>query len=641
MHASVKRIAMALALAGWTVQASAQPPEAKPAGEQTKPAPALKGPESKMPPPQRPSGSAYQGRTLTGEPFEKIPRNTTEVFSVAPKKLIPPAPRSTNEQVLTVAPIRPIGERVDNLPDAFRVTTTDLIGAATVYYSTIDDEGKIEKKSVEFLVVDEISEALQGYLESTIRKTYPTVNVDVLVPNSQTAVLSGYVDKAELVDPIQQLVRGFLAARTGSPPDTVQVVNSIRVTGVQQVQLKVIIAEVERTKLRALGFDWEWQSLATTGLIGSLANSLGTATQGQLNGGFAGPPQIPVPNLSTAGANSPFSVTRAGSFVFTGFLKILANHNLGKILAEPILVTTSGQPAFFNVGGEVPVLIPQGFGTISIQYRPFGTNLSFVPTVLGEGRIRLEVRPEVSELSAANSVIFQGNVIPGFSTRIAETTVELENGQTFGIAGLMQSRVRADTTKTPFLGDMPIFGWAFQNKRYEQRDTELLILVTPHLVEALDERPCKLPGRESRVPNTQEFYIGSKFEPPCFDDPYRDHWYKHKNEIKVPPPAPVQPYDNYGRPDWMNFPPGAVPPAGAPGQPAPPPATEKPQGELPPRAEKVDARLPEYETVDMEQLIPPPPAKRPTSPSAKIVSVESEDVGVEEEEGWTTGNKGN
>jgi hypothetical protein len=220
----------------------------------------------------------------------------------------------------------------------------------------------------------------------------------------------------------------------------------------------------------------------------------------------------------------------------------------------------------------------------------------------------------------------------------------LENGQSFAIAGLIQSRITATAVKTPFLGDMPIFGWAFQDKRYEQRDTELLIIVTPHLVDALDERPCKLPGRESRIPNDCEFYLGSKFEPPCFDDPYRDHVHKHfHGGPPAPLPVPVRPYDNYGLPDFqypVNN--GGHPASELPAQPAPP-APQPPKSTTP---------LSGVGQVDENNLVPLPPAAPDFTPavatgpavSAKIVSVESEEISLEEEDdsakdGWKGADK--
>lgn len=651
MHATKRKWALTAALALASGPMMAQPPADKPA-----PAPAS-APKAAPAPgvDAAPKTAPIQGKQLSGEAFEKVPRNTVEVFSVAPKRLVPPAPRSTNDQVVQVQLVRPPGEQKDKLPDSFRISTTDLIGAATIYYSTIDEAGKIEQKSVEFLVVDEISEALQGYLESTIRKTYPTVTVGVLVPNSQTAVLTGYVDRAELVEPIQQLVRGFLAARTGAPPDTVQVVNSIRVTGVQQVQLKVIIAEVNRTKLRALGLDYTWTDLTGLKWVKSFNSSVGTASVAQLATAVAGATSIvPVQAFSSdlTGANAPF-VVGTGTYQFAGLLKFLTSNVLGKILAEPILVTTSGQPAFFNSGGEVPVLIPQGFGTISIQYKPFGTNLSFVPTVLGEGRIRLEVRPEVSERSNANGVFVQGSLIPGFVTRVAETTVELENGQSFAIAGLMQSRITATGVKTPFIGDIPLIGWAFQQKLYQQQDSELLIIVTPHLVEPMDERVCKLPGRESRVPNAQEFFWGSKFEPPCFDDPYRNHWQKHFKEEPVQPPAAVPPYDNFGRPQWTGAP-------MASGAAAAPTATRKGRKNQAPVAANAPVEseetsrqavppaptIPAAAPIDQPSVAVVPPTPKavvmPPAPLTKAVSDTDEEIPLVEEEdgdGWKAKGK--
>ena len=229
--------------------------------------------------------------------------------------------------------------------------------------------------------------------------------------------------------------------------------------------------------------------------------------------------------------------------MFLGFVRALVTNNLAKILAEPNLVTLSGQPAYFNVGGQVPVLTPQGNSTIGIQYRDFGTNLRFVPTVLGDGRVRLDVRPEVSDLDWSNGVEVNNIKVPGFDVRVAETTVEMDAGQSFVIAGLISKRVTAATQKLPFLGDIPIAGAAFQSKSYTLSETEVMMMVTPYLVDALDQAPCELPGRESRTPNDIEYYLGSKFEPPCVADPYRGHIQAWRNNIPSPQPIPVPPYD--------------------------------------------------------------------------------------------------
>ena len=454
-----------------------------------------------------------------------IPVSTSRRYTVeAPWKILP-SPYIEREEVVTlqygVAPDAPAAQAP---PDSFILVTSELVGATNLVLPLVnEDTGERVVRRIEVLVIDEISEAYKAYLESAIRDVFPTATVELLVPNASTIILKGFVEKAEQVDPIQDLVRGFLAARTGGAPDTVTVVNALRVTGAHQVQLRVVIAEVFRSRARNLGFDWNWEDLGT-GLVGAMSMTT---------------------NAVTPLANVPFSVTRADQFAFDGFLRALEVHGLGKILAEPVLVTTSGQPAFFNVGGETPVVTQSSLGAVEVEYKPFGTNVRFVPTVLGDGRIRLEVKPEVSEITGRVDV--GGSSLPEFGARTVETTVELENGQTFGIAGLVQQRVQADTTQIPFLHSLPVVGWAFQNKNYTQEETELLIMVTPHLVAALDQRPCKLPGRESRVPNDVEFYLGNKFEPPCFNDPYRDHYQKHFHKVPPPVPVPVRPYDNYGR----------------------------------------------------------------------------------------------
>lgn len=496
---------------------------------------------------QTPATPRAQGLPLPESDMITMSIGTKERFTVAPYKLYD-APRSTREEIATIDLVQPPGEPPTRLPDAFVITTNELVGSTTIVLPLVREGEEPFERRIELLVIDEISAAYKSFLDTQIKRIFPTVAVEVMVANQQTAVLSGYANRTELVDPIEQLVRGFLAARTGAAPASITVVNAIRVTGSQTVQLNVIVAEINRSKMRDLGFDFAWQDLGNGPLVSTLRNTTGGLFTPAMNTIVNGVQNVN-PDIATGNANFVFTVTRQGQFAFNGFMRALESNQMGKILAKPVLTTLSGQPAYFNSGGQVPILLPQGNGTISIDYRDFGTNLRFVPFVLGDGRIRLDIRPEVSERNDANGVILGGNLVPGFTTRVAETTVELESGQTFAIAGLLQSRIVATTNKLPIVGDLPLFGAFFQNKSYTQSDTELLIMVTPHLVDALDERPCKLPGRESRVPNTIEWYLGSKFEPPCFDDPYRGQWKRDLHHGAQPPhPTPVPPYDNYGRP---------------------------------------------------------------------------------------------
>ncbi len=201
---------------------------------------------------------------------------------------------------------------------------------------------------------------------------------------------------------------------------------------------------------------------------------------------------------------------------FIGLIAALREQKLVKYLAEPTVVATHGRPARFNVGGKVPYLIPAGNGTISVQYEEYGTAIDFLPFVVGPGRVRLEVRPEVTELDPANGLSTDGLQVTAFSQRYVETAVELQAGQTLAIAGLLQSRTEGVTRATPFLGELPYIGTMFRRVREERNEIELLITVTPELVEAMDphEVPQSGPGLNSMSPNDKELFMKGHIEVP-------------------------------------------------------------------------------------------------------------------------------
>ncbi len=201
---------------------------------------------------------------------------------------------------------------------------------------------------------------------------------------------------------------------------------------------------------------------------------------------------------------------------FDTLISALRKQDLIKFLAEPTVVATHGRPARFNVGGRVPYLIPSGNNSITVAYEEFGTSVDFLPFVVGPGRIRLEVRPEVSEPDESRSITAAGVQVPGFSSRYVETAVELQAGQTFAIAGLMQSRTEAVVRATPFFGEIPYIGVLFRRVREERNDIELLITVTPEFVEAMDplEAPRGGPGLNSMSPNDCELYLKGHMEVP-------------------------------------------------------------------------------------------------------------------------------
>ena len=240
---------------------------------------------------------------------------------------------------------------------------------------------------------------------------------------------------------------------------------------------------------------------ATIGLGGILAaNGVAVAAPGTPNG-------QPI--------NAFFGVMNNGS-TFLSFLQALRTESVTKLLAEPRLVTVSGKPASFLSGGEQAVPVPAGLGQVGVQFEEFGTRLNFLPIVLGDGRIHLEVEPEVSSLNAAFGTSIQGTVVPGRTTQRVHTTVDIEPGQTLVIGGLIQREVTGSTQKVPVLGDLPYVGAAFRTISFEEQESELLVLVTPHLVDPMscDQLPRRLPGQETRSPDDYELFLEGILEAP-------------------------------------------------------------------------------------------------------------------------------
>ncbi|QDU54900.1 Type II secretion system protein D precursor [Aeoliella mucimassa] len=327
-------------------------------------------------------------------------------------------------------------------------------------------------------------------LEHALKVTFPNSSVSVR-KYSQSLMLTGFVDSPDHVGPMMRLAEDYAP----------KVINSLEVGGVQQVVLKVKMYEISRTKLRQLGVDW---ALTTEGggFVGSRPNGLLSATG--IRAGTTG-----------GGSTVEFGIV-SGSTSFFGFLDALQQHNVAKILAEPNLVSVSGRPAQFLEGGEVPILVPQSLGTSSIEYKPFGTQVDFLPIVLGNGNIRLEVRPRVSSPDSSISVTLNDNQIPGFRVRQADTAVEMRAGQTFALAGLIQRQTESIKTGIPILADIPGIGVPFRGTKDEVNEIELLILVTPEFVDAMDPHevpPCG-PGEVTMSPSNHQLYCEGQIEVP-------------------------------------------------------------------------------------------------------------------------------
>jgi len=209
---------------------------------------------------------------------------------------------------------------------------------------------------------------------------------------------------------------------------------------------------------------------------------------------------------ATSAINAGFRF-KTGNITWSGFVDALQEQNLAKVLAKPTLVALSGQEAAFLAGGEFPIPVPQAFGVVTIQFKKFGVGLIFSPNVLSDKHISMNVAPEVSELDFANALRFQGFTIPAISTRRASTVIELADGQSFAIGGLLRDNVRTSIKQFPFLGDIPILGALFRSSSFQKNETELLIIVTAHLVKPLELAGQTLPTDYYVEPNDFEFYL--------------------------------------------------------------------------------------------------------------------------------------
>jgi pilus assembly protein CpaC len=314
-------------------------------------------------------------------------------------------------------------------------------------------------------------------LEQQLRQLFPGEEIQVTL-NADALVLSGRVSSTQV------MLRAAEIARAAAPKGNV--INMLQVPGAidaQQVMLQVRFAEVNRRAISELGV------------------SVFTGGQGYRNWIARGTTQqFPAPDV-------------ADDLVFSDFLNIFlfnTNFNMGAViralrqtgyfqsLAEPNLLAYNGREASFLAGGEFPVPFSSGVGAIAIQFREFGVRLNFTPTIAGD-LIKLRVRPEVSSLDFNNGILLEGFRIPALTMRRAETEVELRDGQSFAIAGLIDNSSQADNAAIPILSQLPIIGTLFKSRADRQERTELLVLITPRLVRALDpdEVPAlpTLPGR--------------------------------------------------------------------------------------------------------------------------------------------------
>jgi pilus assembly protein CpaC len=324
-----------------------------------------------------------------------------------------------------------------------------------------------------------------------IRSVVPSANVQVGTVNGRVR-LSGSVPDA----PAMQKVLA-VASQYGSD----QVINNIALSGAQQVNLQVRILEAQRSAGRELGINWFGSTGSGAGVIGQniIDNTTGMGAPGSNVAGTG-------PTFATFIANVINGA--AGGLNLDVIINALESKNLVRTLAEPNLTTLSGQSASFLAGGQVPVRVPDSNGNASLVYKDFGVKLVFTPAVLNDGRIQIRLAPEVSEISG-----FTASNDPVFNTRTLDSTVELRDGQSFSIAGLLQTNNQKVQKQLPWVGDIPILGTLFRSSSYQKNETELVVIVTPRLVQPnTPSQVAATPLDKTSPANDAQFFLLGQLE---------------------------------------------------------------------------------------------------------------------------------
>jgi pilus assembly protein CpaC len=441
-------------------------------------------------------------------------------------------PKVADVQVLTAEQV---------LVQGLKVGSTDLI-----FWS--EDEQKTARHLV---VVRMDTDSVRDH----VRSLFPNAVLDVN-ESGEVLVVRGTVRSADQAEQLKEYLEKTKTAY----------VNMTTLAGVQQVQLQVRVAEVSRAAIKAMGINFFYTSedFFTGQRVGS-AN--GGPLVPSINIGAAGGQTLGAFNPTLGNDNLSFITAEEGIgasplvTIFAGFprtnleffFQALAENQYMRVLANPTLIALSGEEANFLAGGEFPIPVVQGGGAgvtstaITIQYKEFGVRLTFRPLVLGDGAIRLRAMQEVSELTDVGSLMIQGFSIPALTSRRAEATMELQSGQSFAMAGLLQHSDSAVTSRVPGLGDLPILGPLFRSVRYRNNETELVILVTASLVEPMSTATAPpLPGASYMPPNDWELYAEGRIagQAPARLDPAGAQWLKEMGLDQLVGPGAWDSHEN-------------------------------------------------------------------------------------------------
>ena len=367
-------------------------------------------------------------------------------------------------------------------------------------------------------VIDKV-EVTVSYDLPAVRKAinnfFPDANVTVR-PIGTSIAISGFVQDAETAGQIQKIVFEFVKENVEQLQEFEEIVESddkypgivnlMRVTTGHQVMLKVRMGEIQRTAIKEIGVNLQAVTdvgssvfrFGTNSLVSGGASLLGNVLQGGTGFGSAG------------------GFVQRGSTGFGGVLDLLENEGLFKVLAEPNIVAMSGEEARFLAGGQFAFPSEATDGVVAYEFQDFGVGVNFVPWVINPNRIRLSVSPSLSEIDFDNS-----STIPTLTTRTVDTTVELAPGETFMIAGLIKDQLNASISEVPGLSELPIISSLFRSSKYQRNETELVIAITPYLVDPLVGNELKLPTDDYRTPSVMEmFFYGALGSTNKKDDTY-------------------------------------------------------------------------------------------------------------------------
>ena len=340
--------------------------------------------------------------------------------------------------------------------------------------------------NVDVHVTPDVSE-----FKERLRQIIPNEKIEVRSANDGI-VLSGSVSS------MARMTRALELAERYAPE---RVSNLMVVSGQQQVMLKVRFAEMQRSVSKSLSSSIALQSLGND-------LSIGTETGTFLDpGNSLGNPSVAVPSGTEGFLSVGLDI---GSTQLAVVLEALENKGVVRTLAEPNLTALSGQEAKFLAGGEFPIPVSQDNDTITIEFKAFGVELNFVPRVVDDGVINLEMAAAVSSIDTTNSIIIDGLQLPAFRRRDASTTVSMRDGQSFAIAGLLQDDFRDNNAQVPWLGDVPVLGALFRSADYQRSQTELVIIVTSHLVSPTRGEAFALPTDRVKLPTEKDLFLNGR-----------------------------------------------------------------------------------------------------------------------------------